>query len=522
MKHHHPQWLEHAVFYEIYPQSFQDTNADGIGDLQGMIKRLPYIQSIGCNAIWINPCFESPFFDAGYDISDYKKVAPRYGTNEDLRCFFEEAHKLGMHVILDLVPGHTSIEHPWFQASMQAECNEFSDRYIWSDSVWEDVAGIENITGSIRGISDRDGTCAANFYTIQPALNYGFANPTKPWMQAVDAPGPKATREAMKDVMRFWLEMGCDGFRVDMAHSLVKGDTDSTATIALWQEFRAFLDAEFPEAVMISEWGQPDKSLMGGFHMDFLLHFGPSHYNDLFRVEEPFFSRRGKGDISAFVQTYQENYEKTNGNGLICIPSGNHDMSRISQRLDEAEIKVAFAFLLTMPGAPFVYYGDEIGMRHLEGTKSVEGGFERTASRSPMQWDSSVNAGFSTAAPERLYIPIDANKERPTAEKAMKDPDSIYAVVQKLIALRQAHPALCSSGKIEFLYAAEKQYPLVYRRFTETESIIVAINPSGRAVSCPIAAGDPKELLYVRGERATLENGTLRIPAESVFIATES
>lgn len=521
MKQNHPQWLEDAVFYEIYPQSYQDTNADGIGDLAGMTKRLPYIKSTGCNAIWINPCFESPFFDAGYDISNYKKVAPRYGTNEDLKHFFEEAHKLGIHVILDLVPGHTSIEHPWFQASKQAEHNEFSDRYIWTDCVWEDCSGIENITGSIRGISDRDGTCAANFYTIQPALNYGFVNPTKPWMQSVDAPGPRATREAMKDVMRFWLEMGCDGFRVDMAHSLVKGDTDSTATIALWQEFRAFLDGEFPEAVMISEWGQPDKSLLGGFHMDFLLHFGPSHYNDLFRVEEPFFSRRGKGDASVFVQTYEKNYAKTEGRGLICIPSGNHDMSRISQRLDEEEIKLAFAFLLTMPGAPFIYYGDEIGMRHLDGLKSVEGGFERTASRSPMQWDNSVNSGFSTAESEQLYIPIDTDKARPTVQKSMADADSIYAVVQQLIALRLAHPALCSSGKIAFLYAEEKQYPLVYRRYTETESIIVAINPSGRAVSCQIAANDPKETLYVRGGAATLQNGTLEMPAASVSIFAE-
>lgn len=518
MKNNNPQWLENAVFYEIYPQSYKDTNADGIGDLAGMTESLPYIKSIGCNAIWINPCFESPFFDAGYDISNYKKVAPRYGTNEDLKRFFEEAHKLDIHVILDLVPGHTSIEHRWFKESMKIDRNEFTDRYIWTDSVWEDVSGVENITGSIRGISDRDGTCAANFYTIQPALNYGFANPTKPWMQAVDAPGPMATREAMKDVMRFWLNMGCDGFRVDMAQSLVKGDTDSKATIALWQDFRAFLNKEFPEAVMISEWGQPDKSLMGGFHMDFLLHFGPSHYNDLFRVEEPFFSRKGTGDASAFVKTYEENYAKTEGKGLICIPSGNHDMSRISQRLDKKEIKLAFSFLLTMPGAPFIYYGDEIGMRHLEGAKSVEGGFERTASRSPMQWNSSVNAGFSAADPENLYIPIDSDVNRPTVEKAVNDPDSIYNEVRKLIELRQAHSALKSNGKIEFLYAEKNAYPLVYRRYDDNESIIVAINPSSNAASCRISGRNIKEILYTNGDAADITDGVLTVPAESVSV----
>lgn len=513
-----PIWLEQAVFYEIYPQSYQDTNADGIGDLQGIIDRLPYIQELGCNAIWMNPCFVSPFYDAGYDIADYKKVAPRYGTNADLKRLFEEVHKRGMHLILDLVPGHTSIEHPWFKESLKPEHNALSDRYIWTDSVWEDPKGVANITGSVSGLSDRDGACATNFYTIQPALNYGFANPTKPWMQGVNEEGPMATRAAIKDIMRFWLEMGCDGFRVDMAHSLVKADEDGQATVALWQDFRAFLDAEFPNAVIISEWGQPDKSLLGGFHMDFLLHFGPSHYNDLFRVEEPFFSQRGKGDVSAFVKKYLDSYQKTQGKGLICIPSGNHDMSRISERLNEAEIKLAFVFLLTMPGVPFIYYGDEIGMRHLAGTPSVEGGFERTASRSPMQWDHTVNAGFSSADPELLYIPIDPDPNRPTAEKALQNNDSIYHEIQQLIALRHAVPALCSSGTITFLYAEENQYPLVYRRTKETEEIVIALNPSGNTVSCKIDSADPMETLYQRGGAVTLQNGQLQMEAASAAI----
>lgn len=513
-----PEWLKNAVFYEIYPQSYKDSNADGIGDIPGMIECLPYIKNLGCNAIWVNPCFESPFFDAGYDISNYKKVAPRYGTNEDLKKFFEEAHKLNMHIILDLVPGHTSIEHKWFKESMKPEHNEFSDRYIWTDSVWEDADGNENITGSIRGISDRDGTCAANFYTIQPALNYGFANPTKPWMQSVDAPGPMATREAMKDVMRFWLQMGCDGFRVDMAHSLVKGDKDGSATISLWQDFRAFLDREFPEAVIISEWGQPDKSLMGGFHMDFLLHFGPSHYNDLFRVENPYFSRKGMGDISEFVRIYKENYDKTEGKGLICIPSGNHDMSRISSRLDEDEIKLAFGFILTMPGAPFIYYGDEIGMRFLEGTKSVEGGFERTASRSPMQWDDSVNAGFSSAEPEKLYIPIDPDENRPTVRKALKDFESIYSVIQRLITLRNLYPALQSDGRIEFIYAEKNAYPLAYRRYNDDEELIIVINPSSKEASFPLNITRSLEVVYSHRYSAVFENGILTAPSESMTV----
>lgn len=383
-----PEWLADATFYEIYPQSFQDTNADGIGDIPGIIKRLDYIKELGCNAIWLNPCFLSPFGDAGYDVEDYYTVAPRYGTNEDLVHLFEEAHKRDMHVILDLVPGHTAVTHKWFKESMKAKKNEYTDRYVWTDCIWEEPQGMN----CIRGISDRDGSCAVNFFSHQPALNYGFYTQERDWQQPQDAPGPQATLEAMKDVMRFWLTMGCDGFRVDMAGSLVKNDPDSKGTIKLWQNVREFLNAEFPKAAMVSEWGEPDKSILGGFHMDFLLHFGPSHYNDLFRCEEPFFSSRGKGDVSVFVEKYIENYKKADKKGLICIPSGNHDMDRLARLLHGDELKIAFAFLLSMPGAPFIYYGDEIGMRYVEGLDSVEGGYGRTGSRSPMQWDQGVNA----------------------------------------------------------------------------------------------------------------------------------
>ena len=149
------KWLNNAVFYEIYPQSFNDTNGDGIGDFNGIIEKLDYIKELGCNAIWINPCFESPFGDAGYDVSDYCKAAPRYGTNEDLKRVFEEAHKRDMHVLLDLVPGHTSVEHKWFRESMKAEKNEFTDRYVWTDSIWEEPQGMSCIILNTNKIQEK-------------------------------------------------------------------------------------------------------------------------------------------------------------------------------------------------------------------------------------------------------------------------------------------------------------------------------------------------------------------------------
>ena len=435
------KWLDNAVFYEIYPQSFNDTNADGIGDFQGIIEKLDYIKELGCNAIWINPCFLSPFGDAGYDVADYCRVAPRYGTNEDLKRVFEEAHKRDMHVLLDLVPGHTSVEHPWFKESMKADRNEFTDRYVWTNNVWEAPEGM----GSLRGISERDGACAINFFSNQ---------------------------------------------------------------------VRKFLDAEFPDAAMVSEWGEPDKSLQGGFHMDFLLHFGPSHYNDLFRCDEPFFSKRGKGDISEFVETYKTNYNKTAQKGLICIPSGNHDMDRLARRLQGNELKISFAFLLSMPGAPFIYYGDEIGMRYVEGLKSVEGGYNRTGSRSPMQWDDSTNAGFSSAPASDLYITMDPGKDRPTAKAQMADPDSLYHEVKKLIQIRQSSKALLSRGTIEFVYAEKNQYPLAYVREAEGEKVLVIINPSDKEQSFPYSA-ELKDALYTIGGKAESKDGTITIPAQS-------
>lgn len=193
-----PNWLNDAVFYEIYPQSFLDSNGDGIGDLNGITEMLDYLKEEGFNAIWLNPCFDSPFKDAGYDIRDYKKVAERYGSNEDLINLFHEAHERGIHVLLDLVPGHTSEEHPWFRQSQSQEMNPYSNRYIWTDFCFRPAAGYPFISGE----SERSGAYILNFFKCQPALNYGFLHPTEEWQFPMDHPDCIATRESMKDIMR--------------------------------------------------------------------------------------------------------------------------------------------------------------------------------------------------------------------------------------------------------------------------------------------------------------------------------
>ena len=210
-----PAWVDNAVFYQIYPQTFYDSNGDGIGDLQGIIEKLDYVKSLGVNAIWLNPFYESPFRDAGYDVTDFYKVAPRYGTNDDAKRLFDEVHKRGMHIIIDYVPSYTSIDHPWFKASCDPKPNKYTNWYVWTNHTW--FPGMDKYKASfIQGYCERDGMFMNNFFWHQPALNYGYAHPDpeQPWQLPVDHPDVMALKEEMKNVMRFWLDMGCDGFRV--------------------------------------------------------------------------------------------------------------------------------------------------------------------------------------------------------------------------------------------------------------------------------------------------------------------
>lgn len=513
-----PAWLEGAVFYQIYPQAYYDSNGDGIGDIPGIIAKLDYIQALGVTACWLNPCFESPFQDAGYDVADYNKVAPRYGTNDDLEHLFTEARKRGIRILLDLVPGHTSIQHPWFIESCKPERNPYSDYYIWTDSAWTwEVPGYKVISG----YAQRNGCYVTNFFYSQPALNYGFAcpDPSKPWQQPVDAPGPRLVRQELKNIMRYWLERGASGFRVDMAASLVKADPAHQQTIKLWQDIRAFLDEEFPEAAIVSEWANPTEAIQAGFHMDFTLPFGFPGYTALLRKHfsrEPgadpygfsFFEAIGNGNIMEFMDEYLDHYQKIQGKGYISIPTGNHDINpRLSMGRTKDEIGLVFLFLLTMPGVPFIWYGDEIGMRSFD-LPSKEGGFNRTGSRTPMQWSEEQNMGFSAAQPENLYLPVDPSPDRPNVTQQENENGSLLHKVRKLTAIRKSFPALQASARFELLFAQPGKYPLVYQRSDEDGTFIVAINPSARdaEVEFPFDVPHHLEPIYGEGEYNFQEN----------------
>jgi maltose alpha-D-glucosyltransferase/alpha-amylase len=474
------EWYRSAVFYEIYPQSFLDSNGDGIGDFNGIIEKLDYIRELGCNAIWLNPCYDSPFKDAGYDVRDYKKVAARYGTEEELCRLFAEVHARDMHILMDLVPGHTSEEHVWFQESSRREENEYSGRYIWTDSWFKRADGFPYIAGEC----ERNGAYILNYFKCQPALNYGFLHQQESWQKAIDHPDCLATREAIKNIMCYWLEKGCDGFRVDMADSLVKNDDEvKSGTCTVWQDILSSVERRYPEAAFVSEWNNPASAIgRAGFQMDFFLDWTGNGYNLLMRDyddsgrDDSFFKRDSKRSITDFLKEYLPKYEAVKDKGLYCLITGNHDMIRAAYHLDERELKLAYAFLFTMPGAPFLYYGDEIGM-HYQDLPSKEGGYTRTGSRTPMQWNRGLNCGFSRADSRKLYLPVEQGADVPTVETQEERPDSLLHMVRALLNIRKQHESFFDHTNLEIVSADSGQRSFAYQR----GRLLMLCNPSGEA-----------------------------------------
>ena len=296
------------------------------------------------------------------------------------------------------------------------------------------------------------------------------------------------TREALKDIMRFWLRggggHGCDGFRVDMADSLVKfDDGDKSATSEIWRDVRGMLDREFPDAAIVSEWGNPPLAIKAGFHADFLLDHGNSGYRSLMRGHldgagnESYFKKDGNCGIDRFLTQYMPWYEATTNAGYMSIITGNHDTPRIGSGLSPDELALAYAFIFTMPGVPFLYYGDEIGMRYISGLPTKEGGYSRTGSRTPMQWKPD-GTGFSDAPPGDFYLPVDQEPNAPNVEDQQGDPLSLLNTVKTLLCLRRNEKDLGSKANLEIVHAPSGGYgdrSFVYRR----GSCIAGINPGG-------------------------------------------
>ena len=496
-----PDWLRHAVCYQIYPQTFYDSNGDGIGDLPGIIARLDYVKSLGVDAIWVNPWFDSPFNDAGYDIRDYYKVAPRYGTNQDAKRLFEEAHKRGLKVLFDYVISYTAIDNPWFVDSSTQQANPHTNWFIWTDNAWTSEEG-ELANRFVHGYGRRNGNFMLNFFWSEPATNFGFhaPDPAKKWQLPTDHPDVLALRAELKRVLRFWMDMGADGFRADMAGALVKGSGGDRETLAFWREIRDILRKDYPQAFMVSEWSGPKDALDGAFHADFFHWF--DGYNDLAQKESwrilngmseghSFFDREGKGSISHFLTRYLEQYQATQAKGYISLPLGNHDIARLNVQRTPAELEAIVAFGIAMPGVPFLYYGNEIGMRQLYDLPQIEGCYRpRAGARTPMQWTAGRNKGFSTADPSRLWLPVDAAQDAPNVEAQEQDPTSLLNRVRTLVRLKHQQKALAAYAEFLPLYAKENAYPFVFARANGKDAILAVFNPSSAPATaefeCPL------------------------------------
>ncbi len=520
-------WLRDAVLYEVYPQSFADSDGDGIGDLRGVIQRLDHIASLGVDAIWFNPCFDSPFVDAGYDVADYLRIAPRYGTNEDLEELVARAAERGIRVILDLVAGHTSVEHPWFQRELAASGRDpDGDRYVWREDApgpgW--TSDIPGTPAWVASPGPRQGWYLKNFYDAQPALNFGWTSldDAEPWRDAVDAPGPRRNRPALRDIIEFWLAKGVSGFRVDMAFSLVKDygvHAGVAASTDIWREIRAWMDTAYPEAVLIPEGTEPrvpGRPL--AFSADFALVIHEAHASlfdnhaagllPFHAPHEPFFDAAGRGSTRTFLDAWAQARAADPARPIV-MSTADHDFDRLccGPRTSD-QLGTALTFLFTWGTVPCLYYGDEIGMRYLPGMPDVEGavcnpGYNRAGCRTPMQWDDGPNAGFSTADPSRLYLPVDPDPARPTVAAQDGDPASTLTLVRELLALRRATPALQGHAPTRVVHEG---YPLAYVR---GETHLVVVNP--RRDPATLATPEVPGASPLWGSGVRVSEGTLHV-----------
>jgi alpha-glucosidase len=448
-----PLWWQSGVIYQIYPRSFMDSNADGIGDLPGIVGKLDYLSWLGVDALWLSPIYPSPMADFGYDVSNFVDIEPTFGSLRDLDVLIAQAHARGLKIILDFIPNHTSDEHPWFRQSRSQRTNEKRDWYIWRDPApgggppnnW-----LSRFTGSAWQFDGASGQYYLHLFDVkQPDLNW--RNPQ--------------VRRAMYDVMRFWLERGVDGFRIDALSALLKdeqwrdnpldpawkpGDPayerhlrrytrDLPGLHAYVREMRAVVDA-YDDRVLIGEIYLPLQRMM--------LYYGEG----LDEVHLPFNFQLVTAPAweAQVIRRIVDDYEGA-------LPAGgwpnwvlsNHDQQRVATRVGLAQARIAHMLLLTLRGTPTCYYGDELGMRDgsvppamLQDPRGKEEpALSRDYARTPMQWGDGPNAGFNPAG-SIPWLPLAADYAAVNVVAERGDPRSFLSFTRSLLALRRALPAL--------------------------------------------------------------------------------
>ena len=510
-------WYKDAVFYEVNVRAFFDSNADGHGDIPGLIQKLDYLHELGVDCLWLQPMYPSPLRDDGYDISDFYGLLPKYGVVDDLKRLLRSAHSLGMRVIMDLVMNHTSDQHPWFQAARADRNSPYRDYYVWSDTdqkyseariifldtessnwTWDEVAG--------QFYWHR-------FYASQPDLNY-------------DSP---AVQIEMLKITQFWLDLGIDGFRADAIPYLFEREGTNCENLpethAYLKKVRQFIDQNYPGRILLAEanqWPEDVRAYFGDgtdeFHMGFHFPLMPRIYKSLKTGERSSLEwilektpalppecqwctfLRNHDELTLEMVTEEERqwmWEKYAPEPRMRLNQGIR--RRLAPLLDNdrAKIELAYSLLFTMQGSPILYYGDEIGMGDNIWL------FDRNGVRTPMQWDASPNVGFSEAPLDKFYAPLveneQFNQKQVNVVDQRADPHSLYNTLCHMIAVRKQHPVF---GRGSFAWMGNNPHIAAYLRASDTERIWVVNNLSDQVqeVSFEIdrLGGKPIDLLTGR------------------------
>jgi alpha-glucosidase len=498
------RWWQQGAIYQLLVPSFLDTDGDGLGDLAGITARLDYLEWLGVNAVWLSPCYPSPLEEVGYDVSDYRDVAPRFGTLAEFDRLLDEAHQRDLRVILDWVGNHTSAEHPWFRESRSSRTNPRRNWYLWHDARAD--GSPPNNWVSVFGGSAWQWDAQTSQYYLHTFLD---SQPDVNWREP-------AVRAAMFAALEFWLDRGVDGFRFDAAPLFFKdpawrdnpvnpdfrpGDLpDSSLTPAytrhqpgiheLFAELRAVVDRYPRERVLLGELNVPIEELV-------------SFYGD--RVPELHLPLNltltwSKWQADVAGRTIAEYQSRVSGRGWPTTTLDTHDQPRIAARAGAQQARLAAFLLLTQRGTPTIYYGDEIGMRgvpippeHAVDPQGRRTGRNRDPTRTPMQWSNEPHAGFSTAKP---WLPVGADSGTANVASQSRDAGSLLTLHRRLLELRAAEPVLCE-GVHEPI--ASGPTVVAYRRRNAVRRLLVVLNFASKATTYTLGADGPGRVLLSSG-----------------------
>ena len=541
-KNNNEKWWKKAVVYQIYPKSFQDSDGDGIGDLQGIIKRLDYLETLGINAIWLSPVFKSPQADNGYDISDYRDIDPTFGSLDDMEELINEAKKHKIRIMMDLVLNHSSNEHRWFKEAKKSKDNPYHDYYIWRD-------GEEGMPPS-----DMKAVFGGSAWEYVPEIGQYYFHQFLPEQPDLNWENPKV-RSAIYDMILWWMDKGVGGFRMDVIDQIAK-EPDKKITIngpRLQEYFKEMSKETFQKGDLITvgeAWGADTERAK--------LYSNPdgSEFSMVFQFEHIGLDQKEGGEkwdlaplpfkkLKTTMAHWQNELYNCGWNSLFW---DNHDLPRIVSRWgNDREYRVESAKMLAillhgMQGTPYIYQGEELGMTNVQYDiedykdceiinmyhERLEKGYSkdeimksiyakgRDNARTPMQWDDTENAGFTTGTP---WIKVNDNYDKINARSQVDDPDSIFSCYRKLVELRKDYPVFVD-GKFTLLLEDDENI-FAYSRKNEEKTMIVVCNFFDKEIPMPLAkeCGDMEVL--ISNYKDTSDMSVLRPYEARMYIRTE-